>query len=64
MSFIRNAVLNVIAGKPPADLPHVEAALAKVKPDDIVVTKRIGIKKSVDLPWRFYIKDNPYISRK
>ncbi len=35
-----------------------------IKPDDIVVTKRIGIKKSVDLPWRFYIKDNCYVSRK
>ena len=30
----------------------------------IVKTTRIGIKKSVDLPWRFYIKDNPYISKK
>ena len=36
----------------------------KIKPDKIVVTKRIGIKKSADLPWRFYIKDNPYVSRK
>ncbi len=36
----------------------------KIKKEDIVVTKRIGIKKSVDLPWRFYIKDNPYVSRK
>jgi DNA-3-methyladenine glycosylase len=31
---------------------------------DIIVTKRIGISKSVDLPWRFYIKDNPWVSRK
>ncbi len=30
----------------------------------VVISKRIGIKKSVDLPWRFYIKDNPYVSRK
>ena len=30
----------------------------------IVKTKRIGIKKSVDLPWRFYIKDNIYVSKK
>ena len=35
-----------------------------IKPECIVVTKRIGIKKSVDLPWRFYIKDNPYVSKK
>ena len=30
----------------------------------IVTTTRIGIKKSVDLPWRFYIKNNPYVSKK
>ncbi len=30
----------------------------------IVASRRIGIKKSVELPWRFYIKDNPYISKK
>lgn len=36
----------------------------KLKKSEIVITKRIGIKKSVDLPWRFYIKDNPYVSRK
>jgi DNA-3-methyladenine glycosylase len=36
----------------------------KIKESQIVISKRIGIKKSVDLPWRFYIKDNPYISRK
>lgn len=31
---------------------------------DIVTTKRIGITRAVDLPWRFYLKDNPFISRK
>ena len=36
----------------------------KVRKDMIVVTKRIGIKKSIELPWRYYIKDNPYVSRK
>ncbi len=36
----------------------------KVDDEKIVTTIRVGIKKSVDLPWRFYIKDNPYVSRK
>ena len=35
-----------------------------IKPEQIKVSKRIGIKKSVDLPWRFYIKDNPYVSKR
>jgi len=36
----------------------------KLKPEEIGVSKRIGIIKSVDLPWRFYIKDNPYVSKR
>jgi DNA-3-methyladenine glycosylase len=31
--------------------------------DEIVQTVRIGIKQAVDVPWRFYIKNNPYISK-
>ena len=29
----------------------------------IVQTTRIGITKAIDVPWRFYIKNNPYVSR-
>ncbi len=36
----------------------------KINSKDIIIGRRIGIKKSVQLPWRFYIKDNPYVSRK
>ena len=31
---------------------------------EIGISKRIGITRSTDLQWRFFIKDNPYLSRK
>jgi DNA-3-methyladenine glycosylase len=36
----------------------------KIKEMDVGISKRIGINRSVELPWRFFIKDNPYLSRK
>ncbi len=36
----------------------------KISDSEIVVTERIGITKSVELPWRFHIKDNPFVSKK
>ena len=36
----------------------------KIPEDKIVTTTRIGITKSIELPWRFYIKANPYVSKK
>lgn len=32
--------------------------------DHVVVTERIGITKAADWPRRFYIHDNPYVSRR
>lgn len=40
--------------------------IAKGKPvntNDIVSTPRIGVKVGLDKQWRFYIKNNPYISK-
>lgn len=36
----------------------------EIKRNQIGISKRIGIKKSVDLPWRYFIKDNPFVSKK
>ncbi len=36
---------------------------AKLKKNKIGISKRIGITKSVSLPWRFFEIGNPYLSR-
>jgi DNA-3-methyladenine glycosylase len=36
----------------------------RVRKNQVGISKRIGITKSVNLPWRFFIKNNPYLSRK
>jgi DNA-3-methyladenine glycosylase len=30
---------------------------------DIVTSRRVGIRQAVENPWRFYIKDNPFVSK-
>lgn len=35
-----------------------------LNPAQIITTTRVGISKAVDVPWRFYIKGNPYVSVK
>lgn len=36
----------------------------KAKASEIGISKRIGITKSINYPWRFYITENQYLSRK
>lgn len=36
----------------------------KIPSSQIGISRRIGIKKSVDLPWRYFIKNNPFVSKK
>jgi DNA-3-methyladenine glycosylase len=37
--------------------------LPQLPQEQIVQTTRIGIREAKDVPWRFHIKDNPYVSR-
>lgn len=30
----------------------------------ITQTTRIGISKAINVPWRFYITNNPYVSKR
>jgi len=34
-----------------------------VNKDDIVASPRVGIRQAADQPWRFYIKDNRFVSK-
>jgi DNA-3-methyladenine glycosylase len=35
----------------------------KIPTSRIVQTVRVGIKHATDVPWRFYVRDNTYVSR-
>lgn len=46
-------------------IPPLRVLLAPPLADEqVVITQRIGITKAVDWPRRFYLRDNPYVSKR
>jgi len=45
----------------------LEPFILTIKPNlsdnDIIISTRVGISKAIDEPWRFYVANNPYISK-
>lgn len=41
----------------------LEPPKQKIKSKDIIASPRIGIRLATEQPWRFYIKNNPFVSK-
>lgn len=46
-----------------ASSPFRLSAGQKIRPEQIIKTTRIGITRDTHRPWRFYIKDNSFVSK-
>jgi len=42
---------------------YLEPPKKSVRSNEIIVSPRIGITKAAHQPWRFYLKDNPFVSK-
>lgn len=42
---------------------YLEAPQKLVEAKDIIASPRIGIREAADRPWRFYIKNDPFVSK-
>ncbi|HST43901.1 MAG TPA: DNA-3-methyladenine glycosylase [Luteimonas sp.] len=59
--------LGIDAGCNGADLTRARGRVAilddgRPPPVDAAASPRIGISKAIDTPWRWYVRDNPYVS--
>lgn len=43
---------------------YLEEPQQPVNAKDIVASPRVGVSRAADLPWRFYIRANPFISKR
>ncbi len=44
--------------------PEQASATRQLRPEEIMVSPRIGITKGAEMPLRFYVADNPFVSRR
>jgi DNA-3-methyladenine glycosylase len=47
-----------------SQVPLELRSMPEVDDTQVVQTTRIGIRNAVDNPWRFYLKDSPWVSKK
>jgi DNA-3-methyladenine glycosylase len=47
-----------------AQTPLQLVAREPLATERIITTTRVGITKAIDVRWRYYVKDNPYVSKK
>lgn len=55
-------LLNMLSNSEASGI-KLEGPDKEIAAEDIVASPRIGIRHAVELPWRFYIKDNPFVSK-
>lgn len=42
---------------------YLEPPVKPIKTKDIIASPRIGISEAAQMPWRFYLKDNPFVTK-
>ena len=42
---------------------YLEPPIKSLNAKDIIASPRIGIREAADMPWRFYLKDSPFVTK-